>query len=96
MNFIAAQLASLNNTVLAPVYSWTSSFQNFIEPNGVWAEACGSKEASTLSFDGAMQKFVEVKIDSECCQSYGLCGEQFSLDVIFDDEGVVRATRYRF
>ena len=26
MNFIAAQLASLNNTVLAPVYSWTSSF----------------------------------------------------------------------
>ena len=43
-----------------------------------------------------MQKFVQVKIDSECCQSYGLCGEQFSLDVIFDDEGVVRATRYRF
>ena len=43
-----------------------------------------------------MALFVQVKIDSECCQSYGLCGEQFSLDVIFDDTGVVRATRYRF
>ena len=86
MNLIAAQLATLNDTVLAPVYSWTSAYQN----------ACGSEEASALSFDGAMQAFVNIKIDSECCQSYGICGEQFSLDVIFDDLGVVRASRYRF
>jgi len=96
MNQIAAQLATLNDTVLAPVYSWTSSFENFIQSGTVWAEACGSDEAAALSFDGAMQMFVNTKIDSECCQSYGLCGEQFSLDVIFDDLGVVRATRYRF
>ena len=49
-----------------------------------------------MSFDGAMQLFVNLKIDGECCQSYGICGEQFSLDVIFDDLGVVRASRYRF
>ena len=96
MNLIAAQLATLNDTVLAPVYSWTSSFENFIQPNTVWADACGSNEAASLSFDGAMQLFVNVKIDSDCCQTYGLCGEQYSLDIIFDDLGVVRATRYRF
>lgn len=26
MNLIAAELATLNNTVLAPVYSWTSAY----------------------------------------------------------------------
>lgn len=96
MNSIAASLATLNDTVLAPVYSWTSGFQNFIMPNQIWSEVCGSNAAAELDFDQAMAAFVQVKIDSSCCQDYGLCGEQFSLDVIFDDTGVVRATRYRF
>jgi hypothetical protein len=30
MNLIAAELATLNDTVLAPVYSWTTSYSNFI------------------------------------------------------------------
>lgn len=96
MNAIAAQLATLNDTVLAPIYSWTGAYLNFINGGATWADACGSKEAAALDFDAAMQMFVNVKIDSECCQNYGLCGEQYSLDIIFDDEGVVRATRFRF
>lgn len=32
MNLIAAELATLNDTVLAPVYSWTTSYTNFINP----------------------------------------------------------------
>jgi len=75
MNLIAAQLATLNDTVLAPVYSWTTPFQNFITPGGVWSEVCGSEEASYLSFDGAMEKFVQIEVNSDCCQSYGICGE---------------------
>ena len=51
MNAIAAELATLNNTVMAPVYSWVGGFQNFIQPNGVWAETCGSKQAAVLGFD---------------------------------------------
>lgn len=43
-----------------------------------------------------MQQFVNIKIDSECCQSYGICGEQYSLDIIFDDLNRVEATRFRF
>ena len=27
---------------------------------------------------------------------YGICGEQFSSDIVFDDNGVVVATRFRF
>ena len=51
MNLIAAELATLNDTVLAPVYSWTSAYQNFITEGGVWADACGSKEAALLDFN---------------------------------------------
>ncbi len=75
MNLIAAQLATLNDTVLAPVYSWTGAYQNFITTGAVWSEACGSEEAAALSFDGAMALFVNIGIDGECCQSYGICGE---------------------
>ena len=43
-----------------------------------------------------MQMYVNTKIDGDCCQTYGLCGEQYSLDVIFNDYGVVTASRFRF
>lgn len=51
MNLIASELATLNNTVLPPVYSWVGTFQNYISPNNVWDAACGSTEVSTLGFD---------------------------------------------
>ena len=43
-----------------------------------------------------MALFVKIKIESPCCQSYGICGEQYSLDVIFDDTGRVSTSRFRF
>jgi Niemann-Pick C1 protein len=96
MNTIAAELATLNDTVLAPIYSWTTSYQNFITTNGAWSEVCNSKYAALLDFDAQMRLFVQVPIESDCCQKYGVCGEQFSQDIIFDDFGTVRATRFRF
>jgi len=35
-------------------------------------------------------------VTSECCQKYGICGEQYSLDIVFNDEGKVETTRFRF
>ena len=96
MNLIASELATLNDTVLAPVYSWAGVFQNYIHSGNVWDNACGSTQASTLGFDQQMAQFVQIKIESPCCQSYGICGEQYSLDVIFDDTGRVSTTRFRF
>ena len=42
MNEIAAELATLNSTILPPIYSWTTSFQNFINPTATWKDDCGS------------------------------------------------------
>ena len=67
MNAIAAELATLNDTVMAPVYSWVGGFQNFITPTGVWADTCGSKQAAVLGFDEQMQMYVNTKIDGDCC-----------------------------
>lgn len=43
-----------------------------------------------------MRLFVQIEVESECCQKYGICGEQYSLDVVFDDLGRVETTRFRF
>lgn len=43
-----------------------------------------------------MRKFVNIKVESDCCQKYGICGEQFVTDVAFDKNGRVSATRFRF
>jgi Niemann-Pick C1 protein len=51
MNMIAAELATLDDTVLAPIYSWTTSYQNFIDTSGAWAHDCNSVYASLLDFD---------------------------------------------
>lgn len=96
MDKIAAELATLDDTVLAPIYSWTSPFENFIMSGEVWDEACDSTAASVLGFDQQMALFVQIKVESDCCQQYGICGEQYSLDVIFDDTGRVTTTRFRY
>ena len=31
MNLIAAQLATLSDTVLAPIYSWVGAYQNYVK-----------------------------------------------------------------
>ena len=51
MNLIASEMATLNDTVLAPVYSWVGAFRNFIDPGNVWDKDCGSTAASVLGFD---------------------------------------------
>lgn len=43
-----------------------------------------------------MKLFIKIKIESDCCQKYGICGEQYALDITWDDEGKVDTTRFRF
>jgi Niemann-Pick C1 protein len=96
MNLIASELATLNSSVLPPIYSWTNSFTNFINPSATWSNTCGSKQAALLPFDDQMRMFTNIKILSECCQTYGICGEQYALDIVFDDFGHVKASRFRY
>ena len=95
MELINAELSALNNTIQSPIYSWVSPFQNYITA-GVWKDDCKSEEVMGLSFDEQMRKFVTIEIDSDCCQKYGICGEQYSLDIVFNDQGKVSTTRFRF
>ena len=59
-------LAGLNDTVISPIYSWVSQFQNFIL-GGTWSQTCGSTAASVLDFDEQLKLFVKIKVDSDCC-----------------------------
>lgn len=43
-----------------------------------------------------MRQFIKIPINSDCCQMYGICGEQYSLDIAFNDDGKVETTRFRF
>ena len=43
-----------------------------------------------------MEMFTKISIESQCCQKYGICGEQYSQDIVFDDQGRVETTRFRF
>lgn len=95
MSDISDGLSQLNDTVIKPIYSWVKTFQQF-RSNGEWADPCGSVEAMNLGFDDAMRKFVNIKVESDCCQLYGICGEQYISDIIFNAAGKVTATRFRF
>ena len=95
MELINAELSALNNTIQSPIYSWVSPFQNYINV-GVWKDACNSEAVQGLSFDEQMRQFIKIEIDSDCCQKYGICGEQYSLDIVFNDQGQVETTRFRF
>lgn len=37
------------------------------------------------SFYAMVKLFLAIPIESQCCQSYGVCGAQFATDVIFDE-----------
>lgn len=43
-----------------------------------------------------MREFVKIKVTDDCCQKYGICGEQYVTDITFDLDGKVSATRFRF
>ena len=49
-----------------------------------------------LDFDEQIREFVKIKIESDCCQKYGICGEQYVSDINFDVNGKVVATRFRY
>jgi Niemann-Pick C1 protein len=43
-----------------------------------------------------MRLFIKIPIEGQCCQKFGICGEQFALDITWNDEGKVDTTRFRF
>ena len=77
------------------MYSWFASFNNFRQKDAMWADICGSANIDNLSYEEQLRKFLSVSITSGCCQSYGICGEQYNKDLIFGDDGKLKSTRLR-
>ncbi len=89
-------LSAQTETVQKPVYSWLKAFKMFTMESGDWSKICGTQGISAFPFNEQMRKFVNIKISSDCCLRYGICGEQFVKDIVFDSDGEVESTRFRF
>ena len=72
---IQTTLSGLNDTVISPIFSWVAQYTNFIDKSASWASYCGSEQASVLDFDDQIRQFVKIRIESDCCQHFGICGE---------------------
>ena len=68
-----------------PVYSWFASFNNFVSQDQTWTGACGATGVDKLPYLEQLRRFFDVTIESNCCQNYGICGEQYITDVRFNN-----------
>ena len=90
-------LSSQKQYIQNPMYSWMKTFKMFLMENADWSKTCGSIGINTIPFKEQLQKFVQIAIESDCCFSYGICGEQYVKDIVFDEAtGDVITTRFRF
>ncbi len=89
-------LSAQGDTVQKPVFSWIKAFKMFTMETGDWSKMCGTQGISAYPFSEQMRRFVKVKINSNCCLNYGICGEQFVKDIVFDSKGNIESTRFRF
>ena len=96
---LSDQLSQLNS-VKPPVYSWYKDFKKFMDVKYLdnYKQICNPdlEYISTLPKDIQIRKFLDVKINSDCCKKNGICGEQYVYDINFNDEGIIDATRLRF
>lgn len=79
----------------SPVYLWFASFQNFLKTDATWSDVCGTKNIDAFGYGEQLKKFLDVSISSACCQNYGICGEQYHTDLIFNEEGTLVSSRLR-
>ena len=61
----------------------------------MWSETCGADNIESYTEDEKLKKFLAISIESPCCQSYGICGEQYNKDLIFGKDGKLKSTRLR-
>ena len=89
-------LSAQTESIQKPIYSWFKGFKMFTTESGDWVNTCGTQGISAYSFNEQMRRFVKIGISSDCCLQYGLCGEQYVKDIVFDDDGEIESTRFRF
>lgn len=90
---VSDALSTMTKTVQPPVYSWVKSLKSYV--NDAQPE-CNNSDIARYDFKTQVRRFLDVSIESVCCKKYGICGEQYDTDIIFDDEGNIVTSRFRF
>lgn len=90
-DFLAAQ-----DSVHPPIYSWYKEFSKFMYQS--YYRHCNKKYDELISkpFAEQVREFLEINLDSSCCKKDGLCGEPYKSDIVFNDNGEIETTRFRF
>ena len=57
-----------------PVYSWFATFNNYVSQGQIWTDACGATGVDKLPYKEQLRRFLDITIESSCCQNYGICG----------------------
>lgn len=87
----AAAVGGLSRYVVAPVFSWVADFEAWGTPDTAKYIAQNPQLgcptpllASNASYAARVAQFIfDIPIESQCCQSGGFCGGQYSTDVKF-------------
>lgn len=90
---VSDALSQMTETVQPPVYSWVKSLKSFVNDG---QPECNNTDIKEYDFNTQVRRFLDVTIESVCCKKYGICGEQFDTDIIFDSTGNVKTSRFRF
>lgn len=86
------------SSVEAPIFSWIKDFNKFMNKRGEWQVECNPNinYLEKLPLEIQVKEFLKVKIDSKCCTEFAVCGEQYRDDIVFNENGVIEASRFRF
>ena len=86
------------SSVEAPIFSWFKDFKKFMNKRGQWQTECNPNfnYLEKLPLEIQVKEFLKVKINSKCCQEFAVCGETYKDDIVFDDNGLIEASRFRF
>ena len=90
---IADTLSQMNKTVQPPVYNWVKGVNAFVNTQ---EDDCKHRGISSFDFNTQVREYLKVSIESVCCKKYGVCGEQYETDIIFDESGNIKTSRLRF
>lgn len=82
---VSTQLAHLQGYVQTPIYSWLDAVDAYLGNENLPPDC--PKPDPGKGFYANVKTFLSIKIETQCCQTAGICGEQYQMDVIFGSAG---------
>jgi len=101
INNMTNDLSRLSTCLVPPIYSWLPQFITALDASdqdfpGRAAACNASMRASLPTYEEKIKDFLNIKLTDSCCSRYGICGEQYADDFVFDEFGKLQVTKFRF